>query len=376
MAVLSAPRLLALGPQVVDDLAGAQQNRLGVGDLAFGHDGGKLSRPSASDVEVAARVAQQALGRHDDQRLAPLPQHLPAQQVEVLRRRRRLDDLDVVLGAQLQEALDARARMLRPLPFVAVRQQHTRPLRALPLVLAGGDELVDDDLRAVGEVAELRLPERRARRGSRGCSRTRSRAPPPRRAGSRRRRNARVARTATASGSRLFAGLAVERARVCRWLKVPRATSPARRGAPACPRAISDPNASDSAMPQSIGFAAAPSRRRFSSETLRSCGCTLKPSGRRSRACPELGQFLRRDRSHSGRSLVHRRPDSRAQSVGRADARLDRGQVSSATPWHASSAAHRLRDRSDRRASSARCARRSSPTAADAPRSWRTAAAG
>ena len=32
-----------------------------------------------------------------------------------------------------QEALDARARMLRPLPFVAVRQQHHQAARLAPL---------------------------------------------------------------------------------------------------------------------------------------------------------------------------------------------------------------------------------------------------
>jgi hypothetical protein len=44
------------------------------------------------------------------------PDHLPAQQVEHLRRRGRHAHLHVVLGAQLQEALDARRRVLRALP--------------------------------------------------------------------------------------------------------------------------------------------------------------------------------------------------------------------------------------------------------------------
>jgi hypothetical protein len=38
------------------------------------------------------------------------------------------------------------------------QQQHEAALLA-PLVLGGGDELVDDDLAAVDEVAELRLPQ-------------------------------------------------------------------------------------------------------------------------------------------------------------------------------------------------------------------------
>ena len=48
--------------------------------------------------------------------------------------------------------------MFGPLPFVAVRQEHDEAAGPAPFRLAGGDELVDDDLRAVGEIAELGLP--------------------------------------------------------------------------------------------------------------------------------------------------------------------------------------------------------------------------
>ncbi len=49
--------------------------------------------------------------------------------------------------------------MLGPLPFVAVRQQQHDAAAPLPLRLRGRDELVDDHLRTVREVAELRLPQ-------------------------------------------------------------------------------------------------------------------------------------------------------------------------------------------------------------------------
>src|SRR5262249_21274518 len=55
--------------------------------------------------------------------------------------------------------LQSSARMLGPLPLVAMRQEQHDAVGTLPLRVAAGDELVDDDLRAVGEVAELRLPE-------------------------------------------------------------------------------------------------------------------------------------------------------------------------------------------------------------------------
>ena len=58
----------------------------------------------------------------------------------------------VVLAGDLQVALEAGARMSGPAP--AVRQQHHHTGEQAPLVFRGGDELVEDDLRAVREVAE------------------------------------------------------------------------------------------------------------------------------------------------------------------------------------------------------------------------------
>ena len=49
--------------------------------------------------------------------------------------------------------------MLRTLALVAMRQQQDEAAQQSPLLLAGADELVNDDLRAVGEVSELRLPK-------------------------------------------------------------------------------------------------------------------------------------------------------------------------------------------------------------------------
>ena len=49
--------------------------------------------------------------------------------------------------------------MLRTLALVAVRQQADEAGHAQPLALARRDELVEHHLRAVGEVAELRLPQ-------------------------------------------------------------------------------------------------------------------------------------------------------------------------------------------------------------------------
>ena len=79
--------------------------------------------------------------------------------MEDLRRRGQVAHQHVVLGAELEEALDAPAGVLRPLALEAVREQQREAREPVPLVFARREELVDDDLRPVGEVAELGLPD-------------------------------------------------------------------------------------------------------------------------------------------------------------------------------------------------------------------------
>src|SRR6202158_3160780 len=104
-------------------------------------------------------MPQHALGREDDEWLAPRTARLPAQHMKILRRRRRLANLHVVFRGELHKALQARSGMLWSLALVAVRQKHHESRRKVPLVLARADELVDDDLCAVGEIPELRFPQ-------------------------------------------------------------------------------------------------------------------------------------------------------------------------------------------------------------------------
>ena len=49
--------------------------------------------------------------------------------------------------------------MFRTLALVAVGQKQNEAGEQVPLGLSGRDELIDDGLRDIGEVAELRLPE-------------------------------------------------------------------------------------------------------------------------------------------------------------------------------------------------------------------------
>ena len=101
---------------------------------------------------------QHRLGRDHDQRALRGEQRLGAQQVEVLGRRRGDGHPHVAPGAERQEPLEAGRGVLGALPLVAVREQHHQAGVLAPLDFGRGQEVVDDDLGAVAEVAELRLP--------------------------------------------------------------------------------------------------------------------------------------------------------------------------------------------------------------------------
>ena len=123
-----------------------------------------LSPVKSAWAETANLFRSSDFGRHQDQRLPEVAPHLPPEDVKIIGRRGAIGDLEVVLGAELQIALEPRRAMLGPLPFEAVRKQQHEAARAQPLGFAGGDELVDDALRAVGEIAELRFPQHQALR--------------------------------------------------------------------------------------------------------------------------------------------------------------------------------------------------------------------
>ncbi|MCY1238751.1 hypothetical protein D9M72_515080 [compost metagenome] len=74
-------------------------------------------------------------------------------------RRRGVGHDHVLFGTKLQEALDPCGRVVRTLAFVAVGQHEHQGGTLAPLLLGRGDELIDDGLRAVDEVAELRFPQ-------------------------------------------------------------------------------------------------------------------------------------------------------------------------------------------------------------------------
>src|ERR1700739_870149 len=98
-------------------------------------------------------MAQHAFWRENKEGLAPRAAGLAAQHVEILRGIRGLANLNVVFARELQESFDPRAGMFGPLAFKSVWKEKNHARRKIPLVFAGADELVDDDLRAVHKVA-------------------------------------------------------------------------------------------------------------------------------------------------------------------------------------------------------------------------------
>ena len=106
-------------------------------------------------------MAQKALGRedHERQRISLQEHGLPAQQVEELRSCRAVSDPQVDGGGQLQKALGAGGRVIRTLPFEAVRQQEHKRGSQAPLRARGDNEFIDHRLSAVDEISVLGFPD-------------------------------------------------------------------------------------------------------------------------------------------------------------------------------------------------------------------------
>ena len=167
-------------------------------------------------------------------------------------------------------------RVVRALALVAVgEQQHDRATLA-PLLLGRGDELVDDRLRAVDEVAELRLPAHQRVRVARPSSRTRSPSRRTRRAASRRPRACAWSVVQVLQRHALAAGGAVDDA--------PRGA--AERAAPRVLAGEPHRRALDEQRAEGEQSRRSPSRCRrratiaaAARSSGASLGCTVKPSG-------------------------------------------------------------------------------------------------
>ena len=75
------------------------------------------------------------LGVNTTSGLRHVPHRLTPQQMKILGRIRRLANLQIVFGGELQKAFDAGAGVFRALAFVAVRQQQHHAGEQVPFEL-------------------------------------------------------------------------------------------------------------------------------------------------------------------------------------------------------------------------------------------------
>ena len=157
-------RVGKMGEQIVVYLAAAQHHapRRTRRHIGADHRTEAAARREVLEPRHRKAMPQQRFRCEYYQRPARPGARLPTQEMEQVGRRRAIGDGHVAVRAHLQEALDTARGVIGPLPFQAVRQ-HQRHRRSVePLVLGAGDELIDNDLRHIGEVAELRLPSHQA----------------------------------------------------------------------------------------------------------------------------------------------------------------------------------------------------------------------
>ena len=158
------------GDQVGVDLAGADQHPPHVSGPAdrvrVWNDHSEAALGQLLRRRRDQRMAEQALRReHDErQRIDDEQRGLTAQQMEILGGGRAVGDPHVQIGRELEEPLGPGAGVIRPLPFVRVREEQHQRRTQPPLAARRHDELVDHHLRAVDEVAVLRLPDHQPRR--------------------------------------------------------------------------------------------------------------------------------------------------------------------------------------------------------------------
>ena len=118
----------------------------------------RAAGPHLVELRHHPLVAEQAFRRHHDQRLANLALDLPPQGVEVIRWRGAVRHLELSSRTFAGSAPAGRRNARGPGPH-AVRQQAHEAQTSAAISLAGGNELVEDDLCSVVEVTVLRLPE-------------------------------------------------------------------------------------------------------------------------------------------------------------------------------------------------------------------------
>lgn len=170
---------IALGGQLVVDFTGAENKPVNVLGcdcrIALRDDSQKFSvAGELLDIRNAILMSQQILRRHDDQRFSELAQALLTERVEVVcgcgdvvnLPIRVLDLLQLSVGnviliviSHLQKSFHSARRMLRSLAIISVGQEHHETSLLEPLMLTGGNVLVEHYLSGVRKITKLCLPQ-------------------------------------------------------------------------------------------------------------------------------------------------------------------------------------------------------------------------
>src|SRR5260370_20368310 len=104
------------------DFSSAEENPMGVGDFAIRTHPQEVAAGKLLNRRCRVGMTQHAFRSKHHQRFPPRTKRLPPEEMKILGGTRRLANLEIVEGRELQETLDAGAGMLRALTFVAVRQ--------------------------------------------------------------------------------------------------------------------------------------------------------------------------------------------------------------------------------------------------------------
>ena len=152
--------LLLVILQVVKNFAGAEDDPTGAfGDGGIGKNFLEGAAGQIGNGAGGTRVPQESFGGENDEGLDDLSKGLAADEVKVVGRGGGVGDGHIVLGAKLEESLEAGAGVFGPLPVVAVGEKKGKAGGGAPFGFGGGDVLIDLGLRAVGEITELGFPD-------------------------------------------------------------------------------------------------------------------------------------------------------------------------------------------------------------------------
>jgi len=137
----------------------------------------RVPSEKSSRVEHAPLNLRSFFGWNDDQWFSEWQSHLGSEQMEIVCRIRAIDNLhvgvfqdilvvvintiernDIILVTHLQKSLHSGWRVLGTVTIVAMGQKHDETISNIPFRLSRDNELINNNLCAIGKVSKLSLP--------------------------------------------------------------------------------------------------------------------------------------------------------------------------------------------------------------------------